>query len=241
MDISLIIPSLNREKLLYQTLKEFVNSEVSVKLEIIVVDQSDVVNLQLVELAREYKNRIRYYNIKEKGLPHARNYGITKAFGNIIIFCDDDVVPSKDFLTNHAKNYLEKDIGGVGGRVVTENNKRLRKPGYFEKTGVFRKLSCTFTDYFSGTERQYIEHAQGCNMSFRKELLVQLGGFDERFGGSAHMEETDLCIRLRKLGYKIVFDPIAELFHLKEAAGGCRVENYRKLFYWYGHNYMLFF
>lgn len=78
-------------------------------------------------------------------------------------------------------------------------------------------------------------------MSFRKEALIKAGGFDERFGGSAHLEETDLCLRIRRGGYKIVFDPKAELIHLKDTKGGCRAENYKQWFYWYGHNNMLFF
>ena len=78
-------------------------------------------------------------------------------------------------------------------------------------------------------------------MSFRKEAIIKAGGFDERFGGSAHLEETDLCLRIRKAGYKIVFDPKAELIHLKDTKGGCRAENYKQWFYGYGHNNMLFF
>ncbi len=245
MDISLIIPSLNREKLLLQTINEFLKDEpvndVSIKFEIIVIDQSDVTNQALIELSKKHENRIRYYNLKEKGLPHARNYGITKAIGNIILFCDDDVIPSKNFINNHAKNYTEKNIGGVGGRIITENNEVTNKPEHTQKTGVFKKLSCTFTDNFNGTKRQYIDHAQGCNMSFRKELVLKAGGVDERFGGSSHLEETDLCTRIRAMGYKMIFDPTAELIHLKETAGGCRAANYRKWFYWFCHNYMLFY
>ena len=62
-------------------------------------------------------------------------------------------------------------------------------------------------------------------MSFRKEAIIKAGGFDECFGGSTHLEETDLCMRIIKEGYKIVFDPQAELIHLKDTKGGCRVEN----------------
>ena len=78
-------------------------------------------------------------------------------------------------------------------------------------------------------------------MSFRKEAVIKARGFDERFGGSAHLEETDLCLRICGAGYKIVFNPKAELIHLKDTKGGCRAENYKQWFYWYGHNNMLFF
>jgi len=78
-------------------------------------------------------------------------------------------------------------------------------------------------------------------MSFRKDVILRLGGFDTRFGGTAFLEETDFCIRLRKAGYKMVFDNNAELIHLKEPTGGCRSINWRSWFYWYGHNYALLY
>ncbi len=47
------------------------------------------------------------------------------------------------------------------------------------------------------------------------KTFMKAGKFDGRFGGSAHLEETDMCIRIRKAGYRLVFDPEAELVHLK--------------------------
>ena len=180
---SIIIPTYNRGKLLCNTLRNLIG-QLPTDAEIVVVDQSDEVCSELMEIAKNHSTQIHYYKIFVKGLPHARNYGLKRAIGEIIIFCDDNVIPSCNFIENHV---------------------------------------------------------QGCNMSFRKEALIKAGGFDERFGGSAHLEETDLCLRIRRGGYKIVFDPKAELIHLKDTKGGCRAENYKQWFYWYGHNNMLFF
>ena len=180
---SIIIPTYNRGKLLCNTLRNLIG-QLPTDAEIVVVDQSDEVCSELMEIAKNHSTQIHYYKIFAKGLPHARNYGLKLAIGEVIIFCDDNVIPSCNFIENHV---------------------------------------------------------QGCNMSFRKEALIKAGGFDERFGGSAHLEETDLCLRIRRNEYKIVFDPKAELIHLKDTKGGCRAENYKQWFYWYGHNNMLFF
>ena len=88
-----------------------------------------------------------------------------------------------------------------------------------------RQWDAYLIDNFDATIRLYIDHVHGCNMSFRKEAILKAGGFDECFGGSTHLEETDLCMRIIKEGYKIVFDPQAELIHLKDTKGGCRAEN----------------
>ncbi len=237
---SIIIPTYNRGKLLCNTLTNLIG-QLPTDGEIVVVDQSDEVYSELMEIAKNHSTQIHYYKIFVKGLPNARNYGLKRAIGEIIIFCDDDIIPSQNFIKNHLQNYKEKEAGGVGGRIILNGNQSHDNPNLNKVIGKVRWWDTYLIDNFDATERADIDHVQGCNMSFRKEALMKAGGFDECFGGSAHLEETDLCLRIRKAGYKLVFDPEAELVHLKDAKGGCRAENYKQWFYWYGHNNMLFF
>ena len=237
---SIIIPTYNRGKLLCNTLTNLIG-QLPTDAEIVVVDQSDEVCSELMEIAKNHSTQIHYYKIFVKGLPHARNYGLKRAIGEIIIFCDDDVIPGPNFIENHLQNYKGKEVGGVGGRIILKGNQSHDNSNHNKTIGKVRWWDAYLIDNFDATERAYIDHVQGCNMSFRKEALIKAGGFDERFGGSAHLEETDLCLRIRRGGYKIVFDPKAELIHLKDTKGGCRAENYKQWFYWYGHNNMLFF
>lgn len=248
---SIIIPTYNRGKLLCDTLKNLIR-HLPPDIEIIIVDQSKEVYGDLMEIVKRQSNTIHYYKIFIKGLPHARNYGLNKAIGEVVIFCDDDVIPADNFINNHIRNYKDKEVGGVGGRIIQNGKLSYAFPSakYAENekisnhnkvVGKVRQWDAYLIDNFDATIRLYIDHVQGCNMSFRKEALSKAGGFDERFGGSAHLEETDLCMRIIKEGYKIVFDPEAELIHLKGTKGGCRAENYKQWFCWYGHNNMLFF
>ena len=78
-------------------------------------------------------------------------------------------------------------------------------------------------------------------MSFRREVLEEIGGFDTRYGGTFFYEETDTCLRVRKLGYRMRYRPDAVLTHLGAPAGGCRIEDIEKQVYWYGHNFSLLF
>jgi O-antigen biosynthesis protein len=55
----------------------------------------------------------------------------------------------------------------------------------------------------------------------RRSVLEQVGGFDERF--SLEYNDTDLCLRLRALGYRIVYTPLAELVHTEKASRGERL------------------
>lgn len=206
--------------------------------ELLVIDQSDEENPQAQELARAHPGKIRYYRLAEHGLPLARNYGIAAARYPVVLFCDDDVIPSSGLIRAHARHYDDEQIGGVAGRVVTLGppNAPVRR----HRVGHLSRITGNQTDEFDTTTPAYVDHGQGCNLSFRTHVLQAVGGFDVRFGGSAFLEETDTCLRVKRAGFQIRFDPDAEVVHLKDPSGGCRPRNPEHWFWWYGHNYMLF-
>ncbi|OHB50220.1 MAG: hypothetical protein A2099_01330 [Planctomycetes bacterium GWF2_39_10] len=76
-----------------------------------------------MEIIKSHSNLVHYYKIFINGLPHARNYGLNQAIDEIIIFCDDDVIPTDNFIKNHIRNYKDKEVGGVGGRII-QNGKQ---------------------------------------------------------------------------------------------------------------------
>src|SRR5262249_23273758 len=55
---------------------------------------------------------------------------------------------------------------------------------------------------------------------FRREVLVAVGGLDERFAGNAFRWENDLCLRVRGAGYQVVYDPRPTVHHFYRSAGG---------------------
>ena len=239
--VSVIVPTLGRGDLVCETVSNILEQDYP-DYEVIVVDQNDLSASCVVKMASE-NPKVRLFNIKEKGLPNARNYGVSKANGEIVVFCDDDVILSKGFISYHARNYGDEAVAGVAGRVL-ERDQNLADHSLEDNQARIAKIRwfglCQY-DNFDSKIRTYADHAQGCNMSFRKDVIVNLGGFDKRFGGSAHLEETDFCIMLRNAGYRMVFDPRAELIHLKHARGGCRAFDLQNWFYWYGHNYALLY
>ena len=89
---------------------------------------------------------------------------------------------------------------------------------------------------------QQVLTARGCNMSFRRQVFDEYGlRFDERFRGSAVREESDFCLRFRRTGLKIWYDPAAHLVHLGEETGGCHDISTRSLQYQltFYHNHFL--
>lgn len=97
-------------------------------------------------------------------------------------------------------------------------------------------------DLVHTVKAQRVLTARGCNMSFRREIFDQHGiFFDERFEGSAIREESDFCLRIRKTGYQIWYEPDAHLVHIGEESGGCHDVSTRSLKYQFTfyHNHFL--
>lgn len=233
--VSVIIPSYNRGTLLVETLERLIRCEG--EYELLVIDQSPDDNAQVRQLVAAHPDKLRYYRLVEPSLPGARNYGIAAARHPVVLFCDDDIIPSPGLIQAHARRYDDDRVGGVAGRVVTTELSSVQNRA--ARIGRFSRLTGNQTDHFDATVPADVDHGQGCNLSFRKSVVEAVGGFDARFGGSAFLEETDACLRVKRAGYRIQFDPAADLVHLKDPQGGCRPRNPEHWFWWYGHNYML--
>ena len=54
---------------------------------------------------------------------------------------------------------------------------------------------------------------EACNMSFRRDILQKVGGFSSEYKGVGDWSEPDLAFKVRKLGYKLFFNPKAGLEH----------------------------
>ncbi len=235
--VSVIVPTYNRGKPLCDAIKSLFKQDYP-NFEIIVVDQSTKKFPEKERFLKKYQNRFSYLALSTPSLPGARNFGISKARGEIVLFCDDDVRVKERWIAAHANNYLDPKIGGVTGRVVTLGQKiepNHRKVGKISPWG-------TVNGGFSSTIRQEVENVVGCNFSWRKEILEKAGGFDENFIGNALREETDLALRIKKFGWRIVFDPKAELTHIWVQTGGCRKDENRLGWYHdFFHNETYFF
>lgn len=241
--ISVIIPTYNREEALRETLVDVLKQDYP-QFEVLVVDQTRSHQSETQTFLEELANtdKIQWYRLEWASLPGARNYAVRRSTGDIILFIDDDVQLRENFLKAHADNYINagtstpKNIGAVAGRVfdrmklgdsggdltIEELPPQASDPG----------IAWYHIDLVHTIKPQQVISARGCNMSFRREIFDKHGlHFDERFKGSAVREESDFCLRLRKTGYIIWYDPEAHLVHLGEEVGGCHDISTRSMQY----------
>lgn len=165
-----------------------------------------------------------------RGLAAARNAGVSAAGAEIVAFTDDDCQAEPGWLAALLQTFADPAVRGVSGHVVPGGpdgfmlrylhwrnplaplEERLLKPnGLVHRLGLYlRGLVCGERSLGSGDR---LFSVVGANMAFRRELIYELGGFDEafRFGG----EEEDLCRRVHGLpgGGCLAYQPSATVIH----------------------------
>ena len=239
LTVSVIIPTLDRPEALMSTLESVLRQTVKPS-QVIVVDQSERTSEQVSSFCRGHN--IILEHLSERGSHMARNRAIGLATGDILFFCDDDSELDEGVLEHHLKNYTDKNVGAVGGRLLQPGEQD--DPARINtdvQPGSFNRWSGKVTGKFYSTVKGPIDHFSGCNCSCQRELLIAAGGYDENFAGNAYFEETDLALRIKKLGGQIIFEPAARVLHLHFESGGNRASQIKEWVFWFSHNYLLLF
>jgi GT2 family glycosyltransferase len=176
--------------------------------EAIVVDSSHSDDSEAVARSFTGVRHLRFV-AGQRGMPAARNAGVHEARGEVVAFLDDDCEASSQWLESLAAAYRESGVDGVGGKVIDS----------VVTLGSFRRFLASGEPWAEpddgGTRPADVDFLQGGNMSFRRDVLLAVGGFDPGYTGSNYREETDVCFRLRRSGCRLVYVPGAAVTHLR--------------------------
>ncbi len=136
------------------------------------------------------------------GLSAARNLGAREATGGIIVYTDDDCEADPDWLTWLALAFARDDLAAAGGPNIPP-----------PPTGRTRAIVAAAPGGPAHVLLDDIEaeHLPGCNLAVRREILEEIGGFDERFRTAG--DDVDFCWRLLDAGHRIGFHPAAMVWH----------------------------
>jgi len=208
---SLVIPTYNREELLVGTLRCAFAQDCQ-DLEILVIDQTKAHTPETQAFLDA--NRARFIHVRPDfaSVTRARNEGLRRAAGRVIVFTDDDVSFEPDFISKHVAAHAD-GTHVVQGRVTEHGSKRPSQPTWL--TGSLRFKGGDNYDRDGETN-----NITGCNFSITREVVERIGFFDENFRGVSVREESDFARRAFKAGLKFKFSASAALFHHRSAAGG---------------------
>lgn len=217
---SIVINTLNRGPALQKTLESFQWLKYEGDFEVVVVNGPSTDNSpQVIE---SWLPRIRVGSCPVANLSVSRNVGICMAQGDVIAFIDDDAIPEPEWLTQLAQAYADPMVGGVGGFVFNHTGYDFQyRYAVVDRFGNAQDMS-TATPEHSFPKSLWFPHLLGCNSSFRRSALLEVGGFDEEY--EYFLDETDVCLRIVDAGYLIAQLPNAFVHH-KFAPSNIRGEN----------------
>lgn len=226
MDISIVILNYKSKGLTLNCLKSIKESDFSgLKREIIVVDNNSHDYLGDI-LSWQYPDVIFIANEKNLGMGAGNNVGIKKAQGKYVVIMNPDTLVFPDTFKK-LYNYLEadKEVGLAGPRQFNPDKTiqdscfrwhSLLTP-FYRRTflGKFRFAQrdlerFLMKDFDHQSERE-VDWLLGSFLFCRREMLRQVGLFDERF--FLYFEDTDLCRSAWEKGWKVIYYPEAEIIH----------------------------
>jgi glycosyltransferase involved in cell wall biosynthesis len=90
--------------------------------------------------------------------------------------------------------------------------------GKWFRSGAF-SLGSNYPECLKLKEPIEVDHHEACNMAIKKYILEKIGGFDETFVGIGEFNEPDVSFKIRKVGYKTMFNPKARVEHFPSREG----------------------
>lgn len=227
MDISIIIVNYNTLKLTKNTINSVIEKTKDLDYEIILVDNAST-DGSVEFFEKEYKDKIIFIkNDKNIGFGRANNKGIEIAKGKYVFLLNSDTL----LINNAIKilfDFMEKNenCGVCGGNLFDINLKPAHsflrelpclsseidsKLNFFSK--IIRKIMNKRADFNYFKVEKEVGYITGADMMIRREILSEVGYFDEDF--FMYSEETELTYRIKKRGYKVISVPQAMIIHLE--------------------------
>jgi len=224
--VSIIIPTRDQASTLKKCLYSIFDKTDYPNYEIIVLDNEscDAGTLEFLDTLRKHA-RVRVERI-EGAFNYSRlnNRGVELAQGSFVALVNNDVeVINGDWLSEMVSRAVRPEVAMVGARLWYPNGTmqhggvilgaggiaghahvglRRDDPGYFARAHLAQNVSAVTT---------------ACAL-VRREVYLQLGGFDENL--AVTFNDIDFCLRLREAGYQIIWTPHAELIHHESASRG---------------------
>jgi glycosyltransferase involved in cell wall biosynthesis len=227
MQLSIIIPTRNRAKVLNEVLHSLIYQTLSQELfEVIVVDNGSTDNTK--EIVFSFTNQIKnliYLFDDTPGLHIGRHRGLLAAKADILVYGDDDIVAFPTWLEAISDTFKDENVVLVGGKVLP--NFEVSPPLWIKELwlkGGDKKILDALSLLDFGDDLIEISpfYVFGCNFSIRKRVLIEAGGFHPdgmpqeliKYRGDG---ETYVSQFILQKGYKALYNPLASVYHLAPA------------------------
>ncbi len=203
--------------------------------EIIVIDNGskDDSNVKLAEITSKH-NLLFVQNKENFGFAEGNNIGIQKSRGEWILLLNNDTIFKEDFISKMAEAAVNNpDSAAIGPKIYYYD---LPSKVWYDGGKITKYYN--FVEDPSGDSGHYkqVEWITGCALMINRKALERVGLLDKDF--FVYNEDVDWCIRARKAGFKLIYTPYAEIWHIGSKTA---TENFIKAFQiYYGYRNKLF-
>lgn len=242
MDLSIVILSYNTRNILLDCLKSIIRNVKKLNYELIVVDNASSDN-SANSVEKDFPQVKLIRSPKNLGFAAGNNLGVKKTKGKYLLFLNSDTLLKEGSLEGLV-NYMEKhpEVGAIGPKLLNEDGTSQGSAGAFPSLKVV--LLMLFKEHFGGSKLVRTSYSDICEVDWlmgsalliRKDVFLQVGGFDENI--FMYYDEVELCYRIRKANFSIIFNPNFEIIHLWQRSStsgrsGPILGNYKGLLYFY--------
>ncbi len=192
-------------------------------------------------------------NTKNEGFTRPLNQALHQSQGRYLLVLNPDTVVLPGTLNEMIRYMDEHGEVGVCGPKVLNRDGSLQKAcrrgvsrpwaafSYFSGLSSLFPHSKLFggylLNYLDEDSVQEVDGVSGSCMLIRRQVIEQVGLFDERF--FAYQEDADYCFQVKKAGWKVIYLPTAKIIHYG-GHGGSRVQPYRSIFEWHRSYYLYY-
>ncbi|MFX0009587.1 MAG: glycosyltransferase [Candidatus Hermodarchaeota archaeon] len=220
--VSIIIPIHNKWVYTYNCLNKLSQNTKNVSYEIIVIN--DASTDQTSQMLTKSENIRLITNDKNEGFIKNCNKGAAIADGKYLLFLNNDTLVTLGWLSSMVSLFKKHEKVGVVG------SKLLFPDGHLQESGGVIWQDASGWNYGRGDdpdkwEYNYVkdvDYCSGCCLLIKKNVFQELGGFDEYYA-PAYGEDSDLCFRIRQHGYRVLYQPQAEIVHFEGITAGTDV------------------
>jgi len=241
--LSVVIPTYQRPTWIRRAVRSLVQTRAPDEVIAVARDTDGPTHEAIAALQAEgLPFKLRRELVSEPGFMPPVKAGVAAATGDIVAIMDDDAEAEDGWAARLMGHYDDASVGSVGGRCINTSDENGPTPvpdadrvGYVNRVGQFiGQMYCRPT--FSHPVE--VDFLMGGNMSFRRDVAAQLEFDMELNRNVAQGYEIDIGLQVRRLGWKVIFDPLLAIRHYSapRATVGARSVDNAESVKWYAFN-----
>lgn len=218
--VSIVIPVYNKKSFTLACLASLVNYiPDDITYEVIIIDNNSTDGTG--EALRKIPGLKYIKNSDNKGFVDACNQGAKVSKSEYLVFLNNDTLVEIGWLEALLETIKRDGVGLVGSKLLYPYRNKLQEAGgiiFNDATGHNYGKNGNPLDYQYNYVRE-VDYCSGASIIIERKLFNKLGMFD-RLYAPAYYEDTDLSFKVRKAGYKVLYQPASMLYHIEGGTAG---------------------